>query len=364
MQSPTKIRFTGTSPFQATLRARVAKALEEAGREPSGGFRLAFKCLTVFAFTAFCYAGLVFYARGPIEATLLALGLSQGIVMIGFCVMHDAGHGAMSKRRWVNAVFARSLDLIGGNQTLWQRKHNVLHHTYTNIECLDDDLESGGLLRMHPSQPWRRLHTYQLWYFMLLYSLLAIHWVVSDFSEYFGRRVGRHVLPEPPPGDTLIFWAGKLIWFGLAIVLPALYHPLWLVVLVLLGTYMVVGLCMGVVFQMAHVLEPAAFVVPEADGTVADAWAIHQVQTTVNFATANPLVTWYAGGLNHQVEHHLFTKVSHVHYGFIRPIVKATCEELGVQYHEHRTVREAFGAHVQHLSRMAQEPKDPAAIPT
>jgi linoleoyl-CoA desaturase len=72
---------------------------------------------------------------------------------------------------------------------------------------------------------------------------------------------------------------------------------------------------------------------------------IHQIQTTANFATRSRLVTWFCGGLNFQIEHHLFPKMSHIHYPEVSKIVKATCQEYGIKYIEFPRVTAAMRSH-------------------
>jgi len=351
-----RARFARPSPLYPTLKKRAAACLEERGLPRHGGRDILLKTLVIFTLLTGSYVTLVFFAATAWQVVLSAFLLSQAIVLVGFNVMHDGGHGAFSDRPWLNRLMGRGLDLIGGNQTLWRHKHGVLHHSYTNLDRHDDDLDGGALLRMHPDQPWKPWHRFQVLYALPLYSLLAVHWVVSDFSEYFGAKVGDHALPKPPKGDIVVFLGFKVLWVCLAFVVPMVFHPWHAVLGVWLAVMLVVGFTLSLVFQLAHVVDGVAFPTPDADGHVDDEWAIHQLRTTADFAPGNPFVRWYVGGLNFQVEHHLFSKISHVRYQHLQPIVAATCEEVGAPYVCYPTVRGAVAAHLRQLASLGRPP--------
>ena len=147
------------------------------------------------------------------------------------------------------------------------------------------------------------------------------------------------------------------MFFGWALVVPALFHPWWVVLAYYAATSMVLGLVLSVVFQLAHCVEEAEFPRPPL-GTdrLSDAWAVHQVQTTVDFARGNRLLTWYVGGLNFQIEHHLFPRICHIHYPRIAPIVREVCAEYGVRYAVHKSLLGAVASHFRWLRRMARPP--------
>jgi len=121
---------------------------------------------------------------------------------------------------------------------------------------------------------------------------------------------------------------------------------------------LVAGFILSIVFQLAHTVEHTHFPLPdEATGKMEDEWAVHQIKTTANFATKNKLVSWLVGGLNFQVEHHLFPKISHVHYPAISKIIKKACQEYGIQYIEYKRVRTAVASHVAFLREMGRSPR-------
>lgn len=351
----TTVRFAREAPLQAELVARVEARLRERGVPRHGGVRMLGKALFILAGLAASYVWLVFFARTTLEAVVAAFVLSQFVVMVGFGVMHDAGHGAFSNRRWVNRLFARGLDLIGGNQTLWRTKHGVLHHTYTNLEGLDDDLEGGAHLRMHPDQPWRPWHRHQAVYALPLYSLLALHWVLSDFTEYFGGRIGARRVARPKLGDALVFLGFKALWITLAFVVPLWRHSVTHVLPLFFFVILTVGFCLALVFQLAHVVDAVELPTFPASGRVDDEWIVHQLRTTADFGTESRWLTWYTGGLNHQVIHHLFPKICHVRYPLVRDVVETFCREKGLPYHRYPSFGAAVRGHLRQLRALGRE---------
>jgi linoleoyl-CoA desaturase len=127
----------------------------------------------------------------------------------------------------------------------------------------------------------------------------------------------------------------------------------------------ITGITLSLVFQLAHVIEITEFTdatqEPEVRMTIEDSWAIHQMRTTANFATKNKIVNWYVGGLNFQVEHHLFPKVSHVHYPALSSIVERVSKQFGVPYHNIPSMWTAIGSHVRTMRKFGQE-ENPAQI--
>src|SRR5690606_36417375 len=127
----------------------------------------------------------------------------------------------------------------------------------------------------------------------------------------------------------------------------------WVVLIFYTATWFSIGLILGLIFQLAHCGEGSAFPEPDArTHRVASGWAAHQVATTADLAPGNRLLTWYVGGLNFQIEHHLFPQVCHVHYPRLAGIVREVCGELGVRYTSHPSLRAALAAHGRLLRRM------------
>lgn len=342
--------------FHAELKKRISDYFEGMGKSTTGNSNLFIKAIILMTGFIFLYVHLVFFTPGVIWALLECVLLGGIVSAIGFNIMHDGAHGSFSKHKPVNVLAAFSLNLLGGSSFMWNVKHNVIHHAYTNIDGIDDDIDIQPWMRMSSTQKKYRLHKYQHIYFWFLYCLLYLFWIfVLDYQKYFRQQIGSMPLKKMNIGDHFIFWGFKLLNIFLFVGLPIymLGFTAWIIGFVLFTC--VAGLVLSLVFQLAHTVEHTSF--PQANevtGKFDDEWAIHQIKTTANFATNNKVVSWLVGGLNFQIEHHLFPKISHVHYPAISKIIRKACEEYGLSYIEYPKVRYAVASHVSFLRQMGR----------
>lgn len=340
--------------FHAELKRRTSAYFEEVGKSTTGNYPLFIKAVILMASFVLVYIHLIFFTP-PVFMQIIESVLLGGIVAaIGFNVMHDGAHGSFSKYKWVNSLAALSLNILGGNNFMWNMKHNVIHHAYTNVDGVDDDINIQPWMRLSTTQKKYKLHKYQHIYFWFLYSLLYIFWIfVADYKKYFRNKVGDIPLKPMKLSDHLVFWGFKLFHLFLFIGLPIYMVGFnsWLVSFIIFT--LVAGFVLSIVFQLAHTVEHTSFPVPnELTNKLEDEWAVHQIKTTANFATNNKLVSWLVGGLNFQIEHHLFPKISHVHYPALSKIIRQACKEYGLQYVEYPRVRYAVASHVAFLKQM------------
>jgi len=348
-------KFPKDDGFQAELSRRVAAYFRETGKPDRDCWQMYVKTFIIVAWCAVSYWLLVFVAQTWWQAILPTLSLSCAFAAIGFAIQHDGGHSAYSRRPWINRMAARSLDLMGASSYLWHWKHHIFHHTYSNIGGHDTDIELGVILRVSPHQRRRWFHRWQHFYLWPLYGLMSGRWhLFGDFKDYFAGRIGPHAIPRPKGWDNVIFWAGKALSIAYFLVIPMLFHPVWLVLLFYAIVTGALGIIMSVVFQLAHCVEEADFPLPDDTNRMASAWAAHQAETTVDFARNSPVLSWWLGGLNFQIEHHLFPRVCHIHYPALSKIVEATCREYGVKYAVHPTFWAGIESHYRWLRRMGQ----------
>jgi linoleoyl-CoA desaturase len=348
------VKFASDAGFQKEVRRRVDEYFRSTGRRQRDCPAMYVKTAVLLACFAACYALLVFVAQAWWQALPLAVLLGLAAAGIGFNVQHDGGHRAYSDRPWVNRLMALTLDLIGGSSYLWHHKHGVIHHTYVNITGHDTDIDLGILGRLTPHQKRLPFHRWQHYYLWPLYGLMAIKWhLFDDFRDLITGRIGEHRVPRPRGWELALFLAGKAVFFSLAFGIPALFHPLGAVLLFYGVAAVVGGIVLSLVFQLAHAVEQAEFPLPrEGSGRIEKGWAIHQVETTVDFARQSRVASWLLGGLNFQVEHHLFPRVCHVNYPAISKLVEQACPEFGVRYAEHRSFWAGVAAHFRWLRRM------------
>ncbi len=360
MHLPT-VRFSrDTTGFSKTLRARVEEHFQSAGKSRFADHRMVVKSavmlLLYFVPLVFITAG---WTGGGWGFWLAAFVMGLGLAGIGLNIMHDANHGAYSKHKWVNEVMGRMLDVVGGNAALWKIQHNVLHHTFTNIEGLDEDIDTPGILRFTPDRPLKGIHRFQHIYAWLFYAIMSLFWITTKDWISAARYHKTGMLERS--GSNLKKTLGYLIWtkslhFGYILALPMWLSglPWWQILLGWVVMHMVAGLILASIFQPAHVMEEHLFETAEKGSVMPDDPLVHQLKTTANFGTRSRLLTWLSGGLNHQVEHHLFPNICHVHFRDLAPIVKKTAEEFGLPYHSQTSFYEALRLHTRMLKQLGQ----------
>jgi linoleoyl-CoA desaturase len=359
----TRPKFPADTGFQAEVRRRVAAYFRQTGKSERDHPAMYVKSAVIFVWLVGSWALLVFAAETWWQAITLAVSLAVALAAVGFSIQHDGGHHAYSRRRWVNRLAARCLDLMGASSYLWHWKHEVIHHTYTNVTGVDTDIEIGSVVRVTPHQKRRWFHRWQHLYLFPLYGITASRWhLYGDFKEVITGWMGPHKIPRPRGRELAIFLGGKLFSILWMLAIPMLFHPVWQVVCFYMLVTAVMGVAMSIVFQLAHCVSEAEFPVPDPDtARLGESWAVHQVATTVDFARNNWPLSWWVGGLNFQIEHHLFPQVCHVHYPAISRIVEETCREYGVPYRAHPTFFAGLRSHYQWLKRMGRPDPVPAA---
>ena len=357
------IRFSrkDSAQFFRTLNKRVNTCFKEKDLKKTGNWRLHFKTIVMFSLFLTPYFLMLTLNVPTWGQFLLTVLMGVGMAGVGMNVMHDANHGSYSSKKWLNKILGSTIYLLAGNVYNWQVQHNVLHHTYTNIHEHDEDMEAGRILRFSKHAEWKRHHKFQHWYSILLYGLLTFNWALTtDFKQmyrYMKRKLAYGKLPNPILNWSILA-VTKALYLLIWIVLPILFFdiPWWHVLIGFFVMHYVAGLILSIVFQLAHIVENAETPLPDETGSMKNTWAIHQLFTTVNFGTKNRIINWFTGGLNHQVEHHIFPHISHIHYTKIAKIVKETAKEFNLPYNEYKTTRKAIISHFKHLKELGQPP--------
>lgn len=354
-----RLRFAADRRFQTDVRRRVDDYFVRHGLARRDAPAMYFKSALILAVFAVCYGLLVFWAETLWQVLPLAVLLGLAAAGIGFNIEHDGGHKAYSRRQWVNRLAALTLDLVGASSYIWRWKHAVFHHNWVNIHGHDSDTELGGIGRLHPADRHRFHHRWQHWYMWPLYAVTAIKWhLYDDFRDLLTGRIGAQRFPRPRGADLALLVAGKLVFFTLAFGLPLTRHSAGEVLAVYALAAAVTGIVLSVVFQLAHCVEGADFhAVDGAAPVMEKPWAVHQVESSVDFARHSRLAAWLLGGLNFQIEHHLFPSICHVHYPRIAPLVEAACRDHGVRYQGGMGFGQTVAAHYRWLKRMGRPDK-------
>ncbi|MDO8644450.1 MAG: acyl-CoA desaturase [bacterium] len=348
--------------FSATIKKRVDEYFQAKGISRQADLLMVLKTIFYAGGTAGIYTLLL---SGRLsEPAMLGMMMLYGFFLagVGFNIGHDAIHGSYSARPWVNTLASSAFELIGASAYTWKLRHNVIHHTYTNIIGSDGDLESMPLLRfcVKPGLKW--FHRFQHWYAPLLYCFTSLVWVFKKDYKHILQERKEHRLGKKPPVNVYVrLIAFKLLHYTLFLILPVVVLDLaiWKTVVGFLLMHFTAGLTLSTIFQLGHCVEGTRFLPHPEKGFVEESWARHQVQTSSNFGK-DFLTTWLFGGLNFQIEHHLFPKICHSHYPAIAKIVKKTVAEYNIPYNEFPNVFAGIRSHLRMLKRIGRT--DAAAL--
>lgn len=352
-----KVSFNNKqSDFFTTLKGKVNDYFTENNIHTYGNKKLYLKGFIQLTSALVLYITLVFFTPSVIISLILCSLLGINLAVIGFNIMHEGGHSSFSKYRWVNTIGAYFLNILGGNSYFWKIKHNINHHTYTNIDGMDSDIDLEPFMRLHENQSHHWIHRFQHFYCFGLYGISYLSWIFwDDFIKYFTGNIAPGQKKELELKEHFIFWTTKALYIVAYLLIPILMVGFVKAIIGFIVICFVCGLSIAIVFQLAHIVEGTSFPEPVGDtNKMEQEWAIHQLNTTANFATKSKTVSWLLGGLNFQVEHHLFPKISHVHYPKINQIVKETCDEFQVTYIEYKTVFKAIHSHLSHIKKLGK----------
>lgn len=353
------LKFSPDSPdsFYQDLRRNVADYFKQQELSVYANRQMVVKTISFLLLFFFTYWFILFSSAPGYLKWLACLLHGASIAGIGFNIAHDAAHGAYSRSKWINRLLTCSMDLMGSNSYMWDIKHNKAHHIYTNIDSFDEDIRGSKLLRLSPHAPWYAVNRYQHTYAWFLYLLLYFFIVwFYNFQQFRAHSFGPFTGLRHPAREWLRLAGWKLFYLFYAVLVPL--FVLKIPPLQFLAGYFTVcaaaGFLLGLIFYLAHCVENAnVFPLPENDRIPRD-WAAHQLYTTSNFAPGNRLLTWFCGGLNFQVEHHLFPGICSIHYKAISPIIRQTAEAHQLPYLQYHRFSDAVQAHYQMLKQLSQ----------
>jgi len=342
--------------FSTTLKKRVNAYFKHHNIRRNGNGEMVIKSVVALSLYFVPYAVMLLsgITNIPLLFTLwLLMGL--GMTFIGTSVMHDALHGSYSQKKSVNALMGFSAVVLGIDASLWKLQHNVLHHTYTNIEHADEDIQPRFVLRFTPNQPRKWFHRFQHIYAGFFYSISTLVWItVKDFIKLFNyRKKGLIKSGKAFRGHFMVIVFHKLLYYFAFLILPILVLPVTarLTFLMFISMHMLTGLLITLIFQTAHVMPTSDFVEQEQQA-IDQNWLVHQIYTTSNYAMKNKVLSWFIGGLNFQIEHHLFPNICHIHYPKIAQIVQQTTREFNLPYHAQKSFRLAIANHFRMLREL------------
>jgi linoleoyl-CoA desaturase len=353
------LRFSNEeNTFYSTVRERAHQYFHDNQISIHGNSEMVFKTVAMITLYLGPFVLALTVIHNPFVFWLMWIIMGFGAAGIGLCIMHDANHGSYSSNKKVNTTLGHVLYLLGGCSSYWKIQHNVLHHTYTNVHGYDEDISRAPILRFSPHAKKKKIHRFQHYYAWFLYCLMTISWITSkEFMQVQefrkagmlkGKNTYRKMLME-----TI---ATKIFYYGYLLVLPMLILPFspWFILLCFVSMHFVSGLMLSLVFQPAHVIPNTEYPQPDEEGRLENNWAIHQILTTANFGQKQRVLSWFLGGLNFQIEHHLFPSICHVHYRKLAPIVEQTAKEFNLPYYSEKTWWGAIRNHGSMLRTLAK----------
>jgi len=356
------IKLTKSDAFSRQLSKNVDEYLKTNNLRKFGNWRILLKVPLMFSVYLLPFFLMIFgVVENPWVMLLFTIIMGIGMAGIGLSIMHDANHGAFSRYKWVNKAMSLSMEILGGNSLNWRIQHNVLHHSFTNVHDMDEDIAPIGLLRFSPNEPRKPVHRFQVFYAWFFYGLMTFSWMTNkDFVQLIkysknGLLKSQNITFRKAMTQLII---AKVAYYVYIALIPLLVMDIswWQWGIGFFAMHFVSGSILAFVFQIAHVMPETEFMTKETyvDQNEEESWAKHQMMTTANFSNWNPAFTWYVGGLNYQIEHHLFPDISHIHYPKIAKIVRETAREYGIPYHYHRTFGGAIFQHLRLLHQLGK----------
>src|SRR5690554_1243840 len=343
--------------FSKTVKDRVNAYFEENNLSKNANTAMVIKTIVILSGYIGAYALIISGQFSLTTMWILASVMGIGMAGIGFSISHDALHGAYSSNNTVNYILGLTFDFVGANGYIWKITHNIIHHTYTNIHGHDEDLEVAEFIRLSPHSEHKPVHRLQHFLAFPAYSFATVFWVfIKDYWYFFKPNLGPYENKNHPLKEWIVLIVSKLFYYSYILVIPFMVLDItWYQLLIGFFTlHLTAGLILGIIFQLAHVVEETTFLIPNEQNMIDNHWVIHEMFTTNNFARNNKVLSWFIGGLNYQIEHHLFPRICSVHYPEISLIVEEVANEYGIPYNCHDTFRGAVASHYRTLKKFGK----------
>ena len=291
----------------------------------------------------------IHYTKSYVWYLTAPLGLL--FALIGLNIQHDANHGSISLNPLVNRILGVTQNWIGGSALGWIHQHVVQHHTETNDVNHDPDLMGSDFLRLNPLKPMLK---HQLGQHIYAFALLALFGIDIIYETFVNTIKGFHKIPMSSMVKTnRIFEASTSILFLVRwVVLPILQQPHYSTMLNVIPMFMVGGYYLAFFFIISHNFL-GVHMFDKASTNSTDSFLWKQAASSSN--VGGSFLCFVNGGLNYQIEHHLFPRIQHTHYPLIAPIVREYCLSKGIPYKHFPTIAENFKSCVAHLFIMARE---------
>ena len=354
--------------FYKTLQQRVREYFKENNISRFGNAGMVFKTIFMISLYVVPFILLNTVFNDSVGLTILMwVIMGFGMAGVGLSIMHDANHGAYSKNDTVNKLLGLVINGVGGSDVNWRIQHNVLHHTYTNVTGYDEDIDPGKIMRFTPRAERLGIHKYQHIYAWFFYGMMTLMWCTAKDFVQAARFKRQNLLKTQNITYGKLIRAiiiTKVLYFTIILFIPLYFHTTILSIPATIGCFLlmhfIAGVSLAAIFQPAHVVPTSTYEMPNESGVVEADWAVNQLYNTANFAPKAKFFSWFVGGLNFQVEHHLFPTISHVHYKKLSEIVKKTASEYNLPYYSYKTFFDAVKEHTKMLHDLGTKDFAPA----
>lgn len=324
--------------FFHTVRSKVYDQLERRGVPRKAGAAewliLALHlCLYTMALIKGVLAGIVPYT--------IAFGILRGLIYVR--PLHAASHYELHERPRPNRLVTILCACLAGSvPDHWAVQHVRDHHGFPNMYPIDNDaLYPVKIILPHMKTHWWT--PYQHLYIPIIFSIASLNFFVND-----AIRILIETVKSPHSRDLREKWFVILVQAGLK-ALPFAFHDLGTAVLIILLAEVTTSVFVISQTVVNHELAETTQRVPRQG----EDWGAWQMHTAHNWRAGNALANAISGGLNHQIEHHLFPEIHYRHYPWISAIVRREAREFGVPYYESGTLSQALRRHFVHLSNIA-----------
>jgi len=333
--------FPPMSEFYKTLKSKVENYFLEKKFSPRQSKLMVGRIIAYVLFSFVFHFASAFFSSTWLKVVFAAIA-GEAMALICFQGIHEASHASLTSSQTTWRTLGSLMDFVlGASYYSWLHQHFLGHHPYTNVsdvsnQALDPDIVTGDpdVRRIKPSQKYFSYYKLQLIYAPLLYGLLTFKFRINDISIWFiNKSNGQITLAPPTTYNKIIFWSGKLFFVLYRIVLPCYFFGWKTTLLINIIEELVCSYSLAISFQLNHVAPQAIWpTVNQTTGQVNMDWAEMQIRSTIDYAHGNKWTSFWVGGLNYQVPHHLFPNICQVYYPEIVPMIKEHCKEYNIPY--------------------------------
>ncbi|HHZ81731.1 MAG TPA: acyl-CoA desaturase, partial [Flavobacteriales bacterium] len=279
MQATTvKFKHGNKSDFYITLKERVDQYFVDHNTSKFANWKMLAKMLSFLGVMILTYSMILSGAFVPWQMLILTMIFGLSSAFFVFNVAHDASHGSYSKNPGINKLLTYAWNLVGMSSYIWNLKHNIAHHTYTNICGTDIDIDQGFLLRFHPGAKRKPHHRIQHLYAPILYGLFSIYVIlIKDFQMYRVKRFGNKQINRHPLKEYAIVIFSKAFYITYNLVIPyfVLNIAWWQLLIAFVMMHMMIGNVMAFILTPVHVTHGTDFREPDHEGVIDTSWAVH-----------------------------------------------------------------------------------------